>query len=171
MTVCWMIWHDNVILCFLVSNVYFNYIVQNSLYHNMDKGTMWHCALVSCTPSQSVRLFFVCVVLVLSVIMCSFYLFLDRVLFHHDSCDYHWDFYGHHFHSELHFRLSKASSSGTANAHLPGYFRPWTLPLNIGLNMLHSDTFISCLDSLVGYSTGEFLSLQLIVLAVFGAVD
>ena len=43
-----------------------------------------------------------CAVLVLSVIMCSFHYFLDRVLFHHDfhhdSCDYYWDFYGQPFH-------------------------------------------------------------------------
>ena len=28
-----------------------------------------------------------------------------------------------------------------------------------------------CLDSLLGYSAGEFQALQMIVLAVFGAVD
>ena len=32
-------------------------IVQDSLYHNMDTGTMWHCALVACTPSHSIGLF------------------------------------------------------------------------------------------------------------------
>ena len=30
---------------------------------------------------------------------------------------------------------------------------------------------MSCLDSLLGYSTGDFQALQLIVLVVFGAVD
>ena len=33
------------------------------------------------------------------------------------------------------------------------------------------DSFMSSLHSLLGYSTGEFQALQLIVLAVFGAVD
>ena len=33
------------------------------------------------------------------------------------------------------------------------------------------DPFMSCLHSLLGYSTGEFQALQLIVLAAFGAVD
>ena len=33
------------------------------------------------------------------------------------------------------------------------------------------DSFMSCLHYLQGYSTGEFQALQLIVLAVFGAVD
>ena len=37
--------------------MHFNCIVQDSLYHNMDIGTMWHCALVSCTPSHSIGLF------------------------------------------------------------------------------------------------------------------
>ena len=36
--------------------------------------------------------------------------------------------------------------------------------LNIGLNMLTSDPFMSCLDFLLGYSTGEFQAVQLIVL-------
>ena len=33
------------------------------------------------------------------------------------------------------------------------------------------DSFMSCLHSLLGYSTKEFQALQPIVLAVFGAVD
>ena len=59
------------------------------------------------------------------------------------------------------FRLSVLSSSGCANAHLPGCFRPWTFLSNIGMNMLTSDSFAPCLDSLLGYSTGEFQALQL----------
>ena len=43
--------------------------------------------------------------------------------------------------------------------------------LNIGLNMFPFDSFMSCLHSLLGYSTGEFQASQLIVLAAFGAVD
>ena len=63
------------------------------------------------------------------------------------------------------------SSSGSANAQLPGCFRPWTFSLNIGSDMIHFDSFMSCLHSLLGYSTGEFQALQLIVLAAFGAVN
>ena len=63
------------------------------------------------------------------------------------------------------------SSSGAANAQLPGCFRPWTFSLNIGLNMFPLDSLMSCLHSLLGYSTGEFQALQLIVLVAFGAVD
>ena len=63
------------------------------------------------------------------------------------------------------------SNYGSANAQLPGCFRPWTLSLNIGLNMFPLDSFVSCLHSLLGYSTGEFQALQLIVLAVLGAGD
>ena len=37
--------------------------------------------------------------------------------------------------------------------------------------MLPQDSFMSCLDFLQWYFTGEFQALQLIVLVVFGAVD
>ena len=40
-----------------------------------------------------------------------------------------------------------------------------------GLNTSPSDSFVSYLNSHLGYSAGEFQALQLIVLAVFGAVD
>ena len=63
------------------------------------------------------------------------------------------------------------SSSGSANAQLPGCFRPWTFSLNIGLTMLPLDSFMSWLHSLLGYSTGDFQAFQLIVLAAFIAVD
>ena len=63
------------------------------------------------------------------------------------------------------------SNSGSANAQLPGCFCPWTFSLNIGLNMFPLDSFMSCLHSLQGYSTGEFQALQLIAFAAFGAVD
>ena len=63
------------------------------------------------------------------------------------------------------------SSSAPANAQLPRCFCPWTFSLNIGLNMLPLDSFMSCLHSLLGYSTGQFQALQLIVIAAFGGVD
>ena len=63
------------------------------------------------------------------------------------------------------------SSPDSVNAQLPVCFRPWTFFLNIGLNMLPLDSFMSCLHSLLGYSIGEFQALQLIVFAAFGAVD
>ena len=66
---------------------------------------------------------------------------------------------------------NKISNSGSANAQLPGCFCPWTFSLNIGLNMFPLDSFMSCLRSLLGYSTGEFQALQLIVLAAFGVGD
>ena len=62
-------------------------------------------------------------------------------------------------------------SSGSATTHFPGCFCPWTFSLNTGPNTLPLDFFVSCLDSLLGYSTGEFQALQLIVLAMFGAVN
>ena len=63
------------------------------------------------------------------------------------------------------------SNSGSANAQLPGCFCPWTFSLIIGLNMFHLDSFMLCLHSLLGHSTGEPQASQLIVLVVFGAVD
>ena len=36
--------------------------------------------------------------------------------------------------------------------------------------MLLSDSFISCLDCLLGYSSGEFQASQLVVFVVFGAM-
>ena len=104
MMVCWMIWHCYSSL--LGFKCIFQFLVRDSLYHNMDIGSMCRCALASCTLSQSIRLFFfMCAVLVLIVIMCTFYYFLDRVLFyhdfHHDSCDCYRDFYGNSFHFEL----------------------------------------------------------------------
>ena len=65
----------------------------------------------------------------------------------------------------------KLSSSSSANTHLPGCFRPWTFLLNIGLNMLPSEYFTSCLDFLLRYSTEEFRALHLIVLVMFGTMD
>ena len=45
--------------------------------------------------------FGVCVVLVLNIIMCSFYSLLDRGLLHHDSFDYFGDLYVYSFYFEL----------------------------------------------------------------------
>ena len=39
------------------------------------------------------------------------------------------------------------------------------------MGFLPSDSFMSCLSSLLRYSTGEFQALQLIVLSAVGAVD
>ena len=41
-------------------DVHFNCIVQHSLYHKMDIGTMILCTLVSSSPSQSIELVFGC---------------------------------------------------------------------------------------------------------------
>ena len=66
--------YDLVILSCLVSIVYSNCIVQDSLYYDMVIGSKWNCVLGSCTPSQSIRLFFfgMWAVHLLSVIMCFF---------------------------------------------------------------------------------------------------
>ena len=49
---------------------------------------------------------FITIGIQINISMYSLYYFLDRVLFHydfhHDSCDYQWDFYSHSFHFEPH---------------------------------------------------------------------
>ena len=55
--------------------------------------------------------------------------------------------------------------------HLPGCFCPWTFFQNTGFNMVPSNPFMSHLATQLGCSAGEFQALQLIVLAMFGAVD
>ena len=74
---------------------------QYSLCHGMDIGT---CDIVHWSAAPHNRIanrtgFWLYVVLVLNVIRYSCHYFLDRILFHHDfhhdSCGYHWDFYGH----------------------------------------------------------------------------
>ena len=51
------------------------------------------------------------------------------------------------------------------------YLPALTFSLNTEMSILPSDSFITCLDFLLLYSTGVFQALQLIVLAVFAAVD
>ena len=108
------------------------------IYYNFDTGTMWHWAFVSCSPSQTVRLFFWCalswrwvslcvpftnsliegyfimVVATIVGMLCPFYLL--------------WP---------THLGFLKLGSSDYATTHLPGCFCPWTFFLNIGLDMLH----------------------------------
>ena len=44
--------------------------------------------------------------------------------------------------------------NGSATTHLHGCFCPWAFSLKIELNMLPSDSFMPCLDSLLRYPTG-----------------
>ena len=66
--------------------------------------------------------------------------------------------------------LLKLGCFGSATTRLPECFCRWDLSLNIGLNMLPSESIMSCLDYLLVYFTGEFQALKLIVLVVFDAV-
>ena len=154
--------YDTVILSCLVSNVYFNCIVQNSLYQNMDIGTMWHCVLFSCTPSFWYALFrywvFLCAPFIISFV--EFYFIIIFIMIVKAIMR---GFYGHFFNFNYIFRLF-VSKYFWYFWQLPGCFHPWTFSLNNGLNMLPLDSFMSWLYSLFGYSTGEFQALQLIVL-------
>ena len=66
--------------------------------------------------------FWVCVVLVLSVIMCSCHYFLDRILLHddchHGCCDYHWDFMAINYFLNYTLGFLHQWSFGSANAQL-----------------------------------------------------
>ena len=79
--------------------------------------------------------FGVCVVLVLNVIRCSCHYFLDRILFHHDfhhdSCDYHWEFMAINYLLIYTLGFLYINSSGSANVQpldvsAPGH-SPWIL--------------------------------------------
>ena len=87
--------------------VCFHLYVQYSLCHGMDIGTCgivrWSAAPHDCIANRTG--FLVYVVLVLNVIRYSCHYFLDRILFHHDCCDYHWDFYGYQLPFDQHLRL------------------------------------------------------------------
>ena len=98
----------------------------------------------------------VCTVMVLGVIMCSFYSFPDRVLFHHDGYDYNWDFMSYHLFWTTHLHFSKIGISSFATTHLSGCFCPWTFSMNIGLNMSNlrfplCPVYIRYKDSLQGF--------------------
>ena len=167
---------DDLILCGF--RCAFSCMFQYSLCHGMDIGT---CDIAHWSAAPHNRIanrtdFSVHVVLVLNVTRYSCHYYLNRILFHHDfhhdSCDYHWDFLWLLITFLMHtLGFLYISNSGSANAQLPGCFCPWTFSLNIGLNMFPLDSFMSCLHSLLGYYTGEFQALQLIVLVAFGAVD
>ena len=126
---------------------YFNCIVQYSLYHNTDIGTMWYCTLpiTVCWNGFGCALFWRWVSWGASVIisLIEFIMIVVTIIGLLMAIQYFWNYI-------LGFLL--LSSSGSANAQLPGCFCPCTLPLNIGLNMLPSNSFMSCLHSLLGYS-------------------
>ena len=119
----------------------FSCIVQYSLYHNMDIGTMWHCTLVSSTPSQSMGLVLGCALfwcwvslgapVTISLIYFYFIMIFIMIVVTIIGIFMAIDYF---LNNTLGFLYP--SSSGSANAQLPGCFRPWTFSLNIGLNML-----------------------------------
>ena len=49
----------------------------------------------------------------------------------------------------------------SATTQLPECFSTWIISWNIGLNILPADSFMSCLNALLGYCIAEFQALQL----------
>ena len=123
-----ILWYSILILCGL--RCVFSCVFQYSLCHGMDIGT---CDIVLWSAAPHNRIanrtgFWVYAVLVLNVIRYSCHYFLDRILFHHDfhhdSCDYHWDFYGHWLPFDLHFRLPLHKYSWFCKCTTPWMFLP-----------------------------------------------
>ena len=53
----------------------------------------------------------------------------------------------------------------------PWVFPPLDIPFEHWIEHISFGPFMSCLDSLLGLSTGKFHALELIALAVFDAVN
>ena len=102
---------------------------------------MWHCTLVSSTPSQSIGLLFlVCVVLALSVIRCSSYYFLDRILFHQHA-NIIGKFYGHSLLFEIHFRLTVTKCFCLCKRTTPKMFPPMDIRLEYWIGHVTFELF------------------------------
>ena len=102
-------------------------------------------------PSQPIGLFGVCALFCCWVSLC-----IPLLISWYSAISSRWLGFLCPFYSfwPTHLGFLKLGSSGSATTHLPGCFCPWTFSLNIGLNMSPSDSFMSCLDSLLGYPTG-----------------
>ena len=121
MLVCWMIWYY---YCFPSG---FKCAIQ--LYSSAFSLSKYRYYVTLCIgkehPIAVYKTVFLGVrALVLSVIRWSCYYFLDRILFHHafhhESCDYYCNFYGHSLLFELHLKLYV---TGSAYAQIPRCFR------------------------------------------------
>ena len=104
--------------------------------------TLW---LIGCIPSQSIELGLGCALFLRWASLC--FLFTNywwlRILL-----GFLWQF-SSFWSTYLGFLC--VCSSGYTIKHLPRCPCPWTFSLNIGLNMLPSDSFISYLDASHGY--------------------
>ena len=119
-------------------------------YH-MDIHTMWHCALVSCTPSPSIGLVFGCALSWCSVSLC--------VPFINSLVEWHFIIMVAIiigiFMGILNSTVGFLWLGSFGSTHLHGCFCPWTFSLNSGFDKLPSDYFVSCLEFLLWYSTRE----------------
>ena len=101
-----------------------------------------------------------CVPFIGSLIVCYFIMIVATII---------WIFMSLLFISTIYLGFLKLGRFGSATTNLPGCFCPWTISFNISQGMLPSYFFMSCLNSVQGYSTEEFQALQMIV--VFSSVD
>ena len=117
--------------------VYWSSEPHHSLYRTGFGFALFWCWVSLCVPFTISLLEFYFVMIFIMIVMTIVGIFMANLFILNGT-----------------FRLSELRSSGSANAQLPGCFRPCTCPLNIELNMLPSDSLMSCLHSLLGYSTG-----------------
>ena len=130
----------------------------------LDIGTVRHCALVSCILSQSIGLFWVCAVLVLSVISCSFTNSLIACYFIIMVATIIGIFV--HWYSlwPAHLGCLKLGCFCSATTHLLGCFCSWNFSLNIGLNIFYRGCATDCPYGVWGHGlTTCFLYVGLLV--------
>ena len=162
-------WYDTVIISCLVSNKYI--WLYSSGFSISWYGYTYHVILCI---GQLHRItvyrtgFLVCTAVVLRVIMCFFLLIIEGVLFHHDSCDYYWDFMAILYILNM-FQLSvvvlvlqMCISLDISILDIPMEYLFEHVTLRLLYVMFRFSTRIFC---------GGVPSLQLIVVAMFGAVD
>ena len=170
--------------CWLVSIAFFSCIVYDSLYYDMDIGTIWHCGLVSCTPPVYRTVFldvcrfgvgchyaFLLLIPRQRVIQSWWLRLLSRCYL---RCYVFWF---------THLGFLKPGSFCSATTYLPGCFCLWTFhwiwdwacylrtPLCHAWNLFTDIIFFSNFCFQLHYSTGEFQVFKLMVLAVFTSLD
>ena len=131
MLVYWMI---SYCCCFLSGfKCAFSCMVQYSLYHNINKGTTWHCTLVSSTPPQSIGVIFGCALFwcwvslgaPVTISLIEFYFIMIFIMI---ALTIIGIFLATNYSLNCTLDFLYLSSSGSAYAQLPGCFRSWTLP-------------------------------------------
>ena len=137
-------WYDIVILSWLVSVVYFNYIVHDSIHY----GYRYHMTLCigQLHPIMVYRTVLGCVLLWYWILLVLFIIPFIAFYFIAMVASVVGILLPVHSFWITHLGFRKLGITGSATTT--------HLPLNIGLNVLLWDSFMSRFDSLLGYSLG-----------------